>query len=278
MKVFVSWSGNESKKLAEKIREWLPSILLQNVSAFVSSQDIEKGSRGLSVIASNLEDTDYGIIILTQETQNAPWLNFEAGALGKSLGESRVSPVLVDVTQADVSGPIQQFQMTSLSDRDDVWKLLTDINALVDNPVPKDAMRTLFDKEWPAFELAVQEARKGSGPTKTSRPADEILDEVLFRVRNIERRSIPERRRFGPTGLSREQEHKLVDLVFSYIATPNNEELRGGIKVGTSGPTVAVSVPVDAKPDIEGLQRIANHEGVRIELGDLGVIIEPRST
>ncbi|MBH0109174.1 toll/interleukin-1 receptor domain-containing protein [Salinibacterium sp. NG22] len=275
MKVFVSWSGDESRKLAEGIRAWLPQVLLQNVEAFVSSQDIEKGSRGLSVIANNLDDTDYGIIILTQATQDAPWLNFEAGALGKSLGESRVSPLLVDLTQADVTGPIQQFQMTSLAHIEDVWKLVTDINKLVDNPVPLAQMRILFDNAWPAFEKAIKVAQKGAGPAKTTRPSQEILDEILFRVRNLERRSSPQPRRMGPSGLTREDEHKLVLLVLGLIDSPSAENLRAGIKVGASGPIVTVSVPRDARPDLDGLQQIANDENVRIELDELGIIVEP---
>ena len=275
MKVFVSWSGDESRKLAESIRAWLPQVLLQNVDLFVSSQDIEKGSRGLGVIADNLEDTDYGIIVLTRASQRAPWLNFEAGALGKSLGESRVSPLLVDLTQADVTGPIQQFQMTSLSNAEDVWKLVSDMNTLVDHPVPTAQMRVLFDNAWPELETAIQIAQKGAGPAKTTRPSEEILDEILFRIRNLERRSSPQPRRMGPSGLTREAEQVLVDMVLRLIDSPSSEKVRGGVKVGALGPIVIVSVPSDAVPDIDGLQKIANKENVRIELNELGLTIEP---
>lgn len=67
MKVFISWPGDQSKVLAEVLREWLKTVLAGKVEAFVSSQDIAKRDRGRSAVASSLEDINFGIILLTKE-------------------------------------------------------------------------------------------------------------------------------------------------------------------------------------------------------------------
>ncbi len=44
MKVFISWSGNNSKKLGETLRDWLPAVL-QVVKPYFTPSDTEKGTR-----------------------------------------------------------------------------------------------------------------------------------------------------------------------------------------------------------------------------------------
>ena len=41
MKVFISWSGQHSKKLGEALRDWLPGVL-QLVTPYFTPSDIEK--------------------------------------------------------------------------------------------------------------------------------------------------------------------------------------------------------------------------------------------
>jgi hypothetical protein len=87
VKIFISWSGEKSREVAIALREWLPAVI-NSVEPFVSSKDIDPGTRWQMEVAGQLESSAYGIICVASENQSSPWLNFEAGALAKMVGLS----------------------------------------------------------------------------------------------------------------------------------------------------------------------------------------------
>jgi hypothetical protein len=126
MKVFVSWSGEKSKATAEALREWLPNVI-QAIEPWMSAEDIDKGARWASDLASQLESIQFGVLCLTSDCIASPWILFEAGALSKTLDKARVCPYLFDISPADLAGPLIQFNAAK-ADKDDTRKL---INALI---------------------------------------------------------------------------------------------------------------------------------------------------
>ncbi len=192
MKVFLSWSGPLSHKVACVFREWLPSVI-QSVAPYVSSEDIDKGARWSTDIAKELEDSRYGIICVTRENISAPWINFEAGALSKIIEKSFVTPFLFDIKRSDVQGPLLQFQST-VFDKDDILKLLKSVN----NRIPEgerlkeDKLNKAFEVWWPQlndnFNLiksAEEEPIKSQQKNKEKTP--EILEELLELARAQQR-------------------------------------------------------------------------------------------
>ena len=83
MRVFLSWSGEQSLAVAKALREWLPYINAE-IQPWISGTDITPGERWSGEVAQQLEVADAGIVCVTRENQLAAWLNFEAGRLPRS--------------------------------------------------------------------------------------------------------------------------------------------------------------------------------------------------
>src|SRR3989304_2155596 len=126
-KVFISWSGELSQKVAEAIRQWLPGVL-QFVKPYFTPSDIEKGARWATDILTELSSSQLGIICLTKDNLDRPWILFESGALAKSFDKSKVCTVLFDVEPADLTGPLTVFQATRF-EQSDFKKLVKSVNA-----------------------------------------------------------------------------------------------------------------------------------------------------
>ncbi|MFI5650432.1 toll/interleukin-1 receptor domain-containing protein [Streptomyces anulatus] len=184
MQIFISWSGDASKECAEALRGWLP-LTNQTISPFVSSQDISKGERGLAKIASQLQECSFGIVCVTRDNQAAPWINFEAGALSRELGESALIPFLLDMPIKDISGPLSQFQATDSSSKDDVWAMVKAINEKCETSVDQDRLKKTFDAFWSEFSVDLEKIRSARTSTKSvpERDTPDILNELVGLVR-----------------------------------------------------------------------------------------------
>lgn len=191
MKVFLSWSGELSHKVALIFRDWLPSVL-QFVEPYVSSEDIDKGARWSTDIAKELEEASFGILFITKDNIDASWLNFEAGALSKSIDRSRVCPFLFGIKRADVKGPLLQFQST-IFDYDDLKKLITTINSVYEeHPLDEQRLEKVFDVWWPTLSDQLESLEKkvienhlvNSDQDHEAEPKSlEYLEEILELVR-----------------------------------------------------------------------------------------------
>lgn len=183
MKVFISWSGSQSKKYAEAIRDWLPSVL-QLVTPYFTPTDIDKGSRWSTDIANELASSEIGLICVTRENLHADWILFEAGALSKSLGKSLVCPILFDLSNTDLSGPLKQFQLTEF-DRTEMSKLIAVVNnKLGDHKLGQKTLESVFNKWWPDLETKVSEiARSVVQPKTPVRTDRQLIEEILTLTR-----------------------------------------------------------------------------------------------
>jgi hypothetical protein len=189
MLVFLSWSGDRSKSAALALEKWLSQVI-QAVELWIST-DIDKGLRWGPEITDRLERSRVGIIVLTPENRESPWILFEAGALSKTK-DAYVCTLLIDLTHSAVEPPLSQFQHTTC-DKADLLRLLKTINAAIDSvgerSLPESTLNDVFETNWPQLDekLKTIAAEKPSN-IPPARPQGEILDEILTSVRNLERK------------------------------------------------------------------------------------------
>ena len=185
-KVFISWSGELSKRFAEALRGWLPSAL-QHVKPYFSPDDIDKGAKWDREISQELDESQVGIICLTRENLKREWVLYETGALSKNVDKSNVCPIVLDLGTSDIEGPLSCFQITELT-KPDFKRLFKTINkASGDRALEPDVLNSVFEKWWPDFEKQINELLSNADvedieeePFKSDR---EVLDEVLRLVR-----------------------------------------------------------------------------------------------
>jgi tetratricopeptide (TPR) repeat protein len=188
MDVFISWSGARSKALAIHLHEWLKAVV-QRANPWMSERDIDAGQRWNEQISLRLKETHFGIICLTPENLNAPWLLFEAGALAKALDAARVVPVLLDIRKANLTFPLAQFQSVE-ADRDGFFGLVSAMNrALGDQQLPSTLLVNIFGGLWGTLEAALlslppKERSASQAPQRSDR---ELLEDVLDGVRSVQR-------------------------------------------------------------------------------------------
>jgi hypothetical protein len=186
MDIFISWSGPRSGAAAEALKGWLPKI----VNAFkpwLSSADIEKGTRWSSEVAGRLAQAKAGIICLTPGNLTAPWILFEAGALSKTLESTFVCPLLIDLETTDLTGPLAQFQATK-ANKEQILKLIGTLNrALEDQAMPETHIEESFEVWWPKLEAELKKLPPEGQKQRPERPQQEILSEILELVRQMSR-------------------------------------------------------------------------------------------
>lgn len=171
MKVFISWSGPKSRQVAEALKSWIPYVI-QRSKPFVSAGDIEKGRRWSDVLGEELSESSYGIICITKDNVNAPWLYFEAGAISKAIDNSYVSPFLFNVEPSKIQGPFQQFQFT-VYDPDDLLRLMRSINNRLapENRLTEELLEREFDSWLPDLTGKLDEiAKSNECETQTGYP------------------------------------------------------------------------------------------------------------
>lgn len=184
-KVFISWSGPLTQKIAQELDGWIPKVL-QSVQTYFTPEDIEKGARWSGSIETELSQSEIGILCLTQENQISPWITFEAGALSKNKDISKVCPLLFNFDNTDLTGPLAIFQTTKF-EKIEFKKLVASINsACSDQKLDDKTFDETFEVWWPKLEekvsLILSEEEVSTKPQKRDQRA--ILEEILEIVRS----------------------------------------------------------------------------------------------
>lgn len=188
-RIFLSWSGERSKKVATILGGWLEDVL-QTVDPFMSDTDIAAGDVWFDEIGNNLAASQFAIICITPENIESKWLHFEAGAIGMTRSEGArgaVVPYLLGLGTTDLAPPLSLFQAV-VADKQGTLRLVQTLNAVLPVQVDRHRLERTFDRWWPDLDSAlgaIPEAT-GIGTPPASRPDRELLEELL----SLARRSI----------------------------------------------------------------------------------------
>lgn len=189
MKVFISWSGERSRQVGELLDEWLQCVI-QAINPWRSDRDIDRGSLWFTQITNQLQETSIGIVCITQENKNNPWILFESGALAKGLSSSRVCTFLIDLEPSDIRDPLAQFNHTKPT-FEGVKSLVRTLNSVLEeNSLPEKILDQVFETYWPQFEEKFRAILDGTPQQEQIeiRTDDDILSEILDITRSLDKR------------------------------------------------------------------------------------------
>jgi hypothetical protein len=177
--VFIGWSGSRSGVVAQALRYWL-QCLSTDVEPWVSSVDSRFGGPWWDELQTELTRSAAGILCITPENKDSPWLHFEAGALARSVRRPLVVPYAVGMDTAAISSPISIFQGATANEQDTfrmISHLLPSIGAEYDGD------SNIFEVFWPLFEKVLKGAEGG---TETAESAIRELERVASARRSTE--------------------------------------------------------------------------------------------
>jgi hypothetical protein len=189
LRVFISWSLPLAERVAKIFGDWLEGVI-QDVEAWVSSNDIEKGKWWNQEVIGALTSSTVGVVIMTPANLSRPWLNFEAGALTGAiqLAGGIVAPLLINVPGSSMTGPINGLQVTRL-EKDDLYKLLQAINRRIREPLPNERLKSSFDLWWPQLARGVADAVEAIpddvDPELVRRDESDVLEDLVSTVRDL---------------------------------------------------------------------------------------------
>jgi hypothetical protein len=167
VRVFLSWSGEPSKLLAEALAEGMRA-LSPRLEPWLSD-DLDPGEEWASTLIPQIRKAQLAILCLTHRNVNAPWIAFETGAYYTSRLRKGVIPFLLDLPPGELEFPLGLFQSLRAD-----WKgtkaLFIRLGKLVDLGAD-EVENALVTKLW--RQLSDQmDAIRGIPPPRTDEPGN----------------------------------------------------------------------------------------------------------
>jgi hypothetical protein len=184
--VFISWSGETSRRVALHLRDWLPGVV-PGLVPWMSESDIPAGSVWARELADRLAGIRFGLVCVTKQNVDSAWMLFESGALSNrlvdGLEKGLVCPYLIDVDREALPSPLSQFQ-PKRANRAGTWDVVRALSdALAVGAVPGDDLERRFLDGWPQLERVIKRApaRVAVAPrvyTRRSAATDDMIRDI----------------------------------------------------------------------------------------------------
>ncbi len=84
MKVFISWAGKSTEAFALELHNWIKPALSLDSWCSAAAECLPQGGSAsggfVQAIFEGIDTSNFCILVMTRESIERPWLNFEAGA------------------------------------------------------------------------------------------------------------------------------------------------------------------------------------------------------
>lgn len=150
MKLFISWSGKRSGKVAKAFKDYLPKIIknLEKDDIFLSLSDLKSGDIWFSEIQENLRKCDTVLVLLTEENIDSKWLLFEAGAISNK-EVNNVHICTIDNLNIFSTSPFYNYQISKCTNKDNTLELILSLLSKEE----EELQATInFEKQWKFIE------------------------------------------------------------------------------------------------------------------------------
>jgi hypothetical protein len=182
MNIFISWSGERSNRAALGLKSLLEAVFQRAVQIFISEY-ISPGENWVQRIQEELKQSQIGIVCLTHDNFQTPWLLFEAGAVSIALGSDRVLvPYAVDaLPDAADRSPLAIFQRVR-ADHDGTYMLVQKLNQARKDPEDTKNLQKYFDKWWPDLEETLKSLPAPLSDEAALGSDRQILENILDKI------------------------------------------------------------------------------------------------
>lgn len=186
MKIFISWSKNKSKLLAEETKKLIVSTLGKSVEFFFSPE-MYKGTRVDHEIHKNLLECDKCLVCITAENYKNPWLLYEAGVVFGSNYSKTATGIVIPVLfehipdwSSWIDKPLNQYVPIQLkiSNAEFVYGKQDFKNFLVELAKEGNYKLKNFEKSWETYERNIKMILKKEQliPTECKDLVDRLLE------------------------------------------------------------------------------------------------------
>lgn len=268
-KLFFSFAGSTSRELAAHLQEFYEYVLA-SATTFLSARDIGGGEPWAVRLLDELEQTNFGILCLTPDNFNEPWLHYEAGALSKQWKESHACCMLFGELQpTQIVGPLALRQHIPFK-KDRVLALTRDINGTLTRPVGPQLER-LFNDYWDDLETKCIEtlSRVSNQSVAPQRTNGDLLSEVLDRVRDIQTQRPP----FNVNHAAANSWLELFKNTVMGLPLEDQRLLLDQLNRGNTFSTTRVSPPLQYLIDIIMSSRIGSISDTTLRLSNDGAML-----
>lgn len=158
-RVFISWTGERGRTIARGLHDSL-KLVLTDVAPWASTHDISAGRPWFDELRHALDDSVFGIVVLTSESLRSTWVNFEVGYLFERT-RGRIAPYLFDVEARELSATPFALLQCCTADAAGTRRLLAAIGAeLGEHDGGNRTIERNFGILWPRMAQCLAEARQ----------------------------------------------------------------------------------------------------------------------